>query len=365
MPTYTWNFDSNSRDTNGLHPWKKLTDGTEVGVTGGKLLATTSALVCDISDISVDSSQRWRILAYMRDDASHSTVDTYMLSVGPVMKNSGLGGFVVWRPANQASIAMDNSPCKHDLQRICYSRGSFGDTWYPPYEITYDGGSSIRRLALYREGIRVSTSPIGNFPDPDTTHRFLYLGGLLDTECTPTSLDYLVLETDWNGTMSSYPVTLSHKYLLVRLQGACTILEAGLDGNRSSTTDDGVTIRSTTTLTVTEGDASGTLTNLYNKLYSTSVALTPKSSTGWTTIQYSDSTGFDALQLRLAALSGDPIPTWCELSYSVDGRTWFLEDRFQILATHFQTSGSRANLCATYQRTASSGVWAYVRSYGL
>jgi hypothetical protein len=112
-----------------------------------------------------------------------------------------------------------------------------------------------------------------------------------------------------------------------------------------------------------EGTSADPIARLYDKLYVYSYALTPDTVTGWSTIQYYDSAGVDPLQLRLGVKATDSIPTWCEVSYSVEGSTWYLEDRFQIQTSHFQVSSARADLIACYQRTASSGAWAYVRSF--
>lgn len=360
MVALTWNFTNNALDNNGAHPWIKMSDGSNATVSGGALSVTTTGYVCDISDL--DMSRKWRITFNAKCQAADITKPTYFFSVGPVLQNSSIGGFVVYRPAMSQNVRLDDSPCVADYRRIASERPNFQASWFPPFELTYDPTSDVRKLTLYHEGIIVSTSPIGNHRDPDTSYRYLYIGQLLDSSATPCSFDQITLDTNWSGTPSFYPVVGLHTYYRVRLYGACTLLECGLDTVRSTTTDDGVSIR-TNTLTLVEGSSADPIARIYDKLYEFTYALTPNTSSGWSTIEYTEPTAIEAFQLRLGAKSTDPLPTWVEIQYSNDGLNWFLEDRFRILPTHFQISGTRANCVATYQRNIITGKWEFIRNF--
>jgi hypothetical protein len=359
MTVYTWDFNTTASDQNGNHTWKRIDTLANATVSGGKLIVTNTGYFVDVSDIPFN--RKWKMTFYCKDDATSNTTPTYFLSVGPVYGGTDIGGFIIHRPPGSESARLDDAPSVTDLRRQVTSRQIYGLTWYPPFELTYDPVNDVRRLSLYQEGVRISDTPLGDQRDPDTYYNYLYIGSLLDSSATPCTFDSITLDNDWNGsTMGISSYSGGHLYHRIRLLGSCSLLECGLDTTQSATTDDGVSIR-TNTLTMVDGTAD-VLARIYDKLYVFECAFTAGSS-GWSTIQYTETAATDPQQLRIGAKSTATLPSWCELQYSVDGITWFMEDRFQILDTHFQVSGSRADCIATYQRNAVTQKWGFVRNF--
>lgn len=364
MVVLTWTFTNNTVfDNQGKRPWRKMTNGTAASTTSGnlKVTSTSGGYYCDISDL--DMNRKWKILLKARTDVTLSTSPAYLFSIGPCYQNSTIGGIMVWKPPGTNNIRMDDSAMVSDFSREVNGVSNFNLTTHPTIEITCDPVSDVRKMAMYQDGVLVSSTPIDG-KDLDTTYKYLYIGCTLDSGPTPCSFESVTLDNNWDGVSLEFPPSVSNKrYWRVRVLGGCTLTELGLDAYKSVSSDDGVTIRDTSTLTMVEGTVTA-VTRLYDKQYAEISVLTPTIVGDWCCVQYSDTVGFNALQLRVGVRSTDQPPPWIEIMYSNDGATWYMDDRIMTPLSNFQTStGARVNGVATYQRTAVSGRWAYVRNF--
>lgn len=364
---YTWSFNTNARDQNNQHPFRRMNDGVEATVSAsGKLDVTTVGYVCDISDI--DLSRKWSITFFAKDDASSNIYPTYFMTVGPVFQSTSVGGVLCWRPGGSTSVFLDDSPCVANSRRQCTPINTFNQGWHQPFNITFDQLNPIRQFALYNQGVRCNQKTMNAERDLDTYGKYIYVGCLVDSSATPCSFDLIELNNDWDGINPYFaPVVNPHSYYRVRLLGACTVAECSLDPVRSTTTDDGTTVPAVA-LSVTEGSITDpVLSKLVDRVYNATseVVITPSAASGWTTIQYGYFAPTEMVQLRIAMRSTSTPPQWCEISYSNDGLSWYLEDRFPLPITNFQINGVRANCVATYQRVPATGMWSFVRSFAV